>query len=248
MIQLKSPREVAKMRDSGRIVAEILVALQEEVRPGITPLDLDRLAEEMTLKAKAIPSFKGYHGFPASVCISSNEQVVHGIPSDEPLQDGDIVSLDFGVIYNGYHGDSAVTVPVGNVSAADLRLIETTRVSLEQGIEAARPGAHLGDVGWAIQRYAESYGYELVREYTGHGIGRALHEEPAVPNFGRPGMGFKIKKGLVIAIEPMLNVGTRDVETLEDGWTVVTRDRKRSAHFEHTIAVTAEGPVVLTRV
>jgi methionyl aminopeptidase len=247
MIQLKSPREIAKMRDSSRIVAEILVTLQEEVRPGVTPLDLDRLAEELTLKAKAVPSFKGYHGFPASVCISVNEQVVHGIPNDVPLQDGDIVSLDFGVIYNGYHGDSAVTVPVGSVEEEDRRLIEATRVSLHRGIEAARPGAYLGDIGWAIQSYAESLGYELVREYTGHGIGRSLHEDPPVPNYGKPGMGFKIKKGLVIAIEPMLNVGTREVETLEDGWTVVTRDRRRSAHFEHTVAVTAEGPVVLTR-
>jgi methionyl aminopeptidase len=248
MIQLKSPREIAKMRDSSRIVAEILSILQEEVRPGVTPMDLDRLAEELTLTAKAIPSFKGYHGFPSSVCISINEQVVHGIPSDAPLKEGDIVSLDFGVIYNGYHGDAAVTVPVGAVGVEDLRLIDATRASLEKGIEAAWPGAYLGDIGWAIQSYAESLGYELVREYTGHGIGRALHEEPSVPNYGKPGMGLKIRKGLVIAIEPMLNVGTREVETLSDGWTVVTRDRKRSAHFEHTIAVTAEGPVVLTRV
>lgn len=248
MGQLKSPREIARIRDSSRIVAEILVALQEEVRPGITPLDLDRIAEEMTLKAKAIPAFKGYHGFPASLCVSVNHEIVHGIPGEIPLCNGDIVSLDFGVVYNGYYGDSAITVPVGTVSDEDLRLIEATRISLDKGIDAARIGNRIGDIGHAIQTYAEGLGYELVREYTGHGIGKALHEEPPVPNFGKAGSGDKIKKGLVIAIEPMLNVGTREVEVMRDGWTVVTADAKRSAHFEHTIAVTAEGPVVLTRV
>jgi methionyl aminopeptidase len=247
MIQLKSPREIAKMRDASRIVAEVHAALREEVRPGVTPLELDSLAEYLTLKAKAVPAFKGYHGFPATLCISINEQVVHGIPNKIPLDEGDIVSLDFGVVYNNYYGDAAVTLPVGTVSAEDSRLLEITEKSLWKGIEAAVPGGHLGDIGWAIQRYAEAHGYTLVREYTGHGIGRSLHEDPPVPNYGRPGTGPKIKKGLVIAIEPMLNQGTNEVEVLGDGWTVVTKDRRRSAHFEHTLAVTADGPVVLTQ-
>jgi methionyl aminopeptidase len=239
------------MRKPARIVAEILVALREKVRPGVTTADLDRVAERMIDKAGARSAFKNYRVgnavFPAVLCVSINEQVVHGIPSSRALREGDIVSLDFGVEKDGYYGDAAITVPVGDVDDQSKRLIETTERSLYAGIEQLRPGVRLGDVGAAVQRVAEAEGFSVVRDFVGHGIGRALHEEPQVPNYGTPGRGRTLKTGMVIAIEPMVNAGGPGVRVLDDGWTAVTADGRRSAHFEHTVAVRDDGPEILTR-
>jgi methionyl aminopeptidase len=216
------------------------------VAPGITTGELDRVAEARLQALGARPAFKGYHGFPACVCISVNEEVVHGIPSAERvLRDGDIVSLDFGAVVDGWYGDAAVTVPVGTAAPDALRLIEVTRESLLRGAAAALPGARIGDVGAAVQRCAEERGFSVVRDFVGHGIGRALHEPPQIPNFGAPGTGIRIRPGMVLAIEPMVNAGRPEVDLLLDGWTAVTADGSLSAHFEHTVAVTGDGPVLL---
>lgn len=246
MIVLKSEREIDLMRHAGRIVAEILQRLREETKPGITTLDLDALAERLTRKARAVPAFKGYRGFEHSLCASVNQQVVHGVPTKRPLHEGDIVGLDFGVIIDGFYGDSAITVAVGKVSEETRRLLETTAEALSRGVAKATPAHRLHDIGAAIQAYAEFHGYSVVREYVGHGIGRELHEPPQIPNFGDPDTGVRLQPGMVLAIEPMINAGAKEVETLEDGWTVVTKDRCLSAHFEHTVAVTARGMEILT--
>lgn len=246
MIQLKSPDEIEKMRSSNRLVAQVLRALSERVQPGVTTLELDRLAETLIRQAGAQPAFKGYQGYPATVCASVNEQVVHGIPNREPLKEGDILSLDVGVRLDGFFGDMAITLPVGRVSDEAGRLMKTTQEALGAAIEQVRDGNRLGDVSHAVQQYAESRGYNVVTQFVGHGIGRMLHEAPQVPNFGRAGTGQRLYVGLVLAIEPMLNCGTSEVEVLEDHWTVVTKDRRLSAHFEHTVAITDSGPEVLT--
>jgi methionyl aminopeptidase len=247
VIIFKSPEEIGKMRRAGRIVAETIDRLVEAVRPGITTADLDRIAEEHMRGQRATPSFKGYRGFPATICTSVNEQVVHGIPGWRTLRPGDILSLDVGAVWEGYHADSAVTLFVdGSPSDVATRLVEVTRSSLEAGIDSLQPGARLGDVGNAVQRVAEGAGFSVVREYAGHGVGRALHEDPQIPNYGDRGRGPQIKPGLVVAIEPMVNVGDWRTRVLADEWTVVTADGSLSAHFEHTIAVTEDGPEVLT--
>lgn len=248
MIIRKSKSEIEKMRSAGRIVAQVLNRLSSMVKPGITTLDLDREAERMIRDAGAIPTFKGYNGFIASICTSINEEVVHGIPNARrKLHEGDIIGIDCGATYQGYVGDAAVTVPVGEVSNDVLKLIEVTRESLNQAIKSCVVGSTLGDVGNAVQAYVEPLGYSVVRNFCGHGIGRAMHEEPQVPNYGKPGSGKALREGWVIAIEPMINLGRHDVKVLSDGWTVITIDGRPSAHFEHTVAITADGPQVLTR-
>jgi len=249
MINLKTPREIERMKPASRIVAEILLELREVVRDGITTGDIDRLAEEKTLKRNAKPAFKGYRGFPASICVSINSEVVHGIPSTKRvIRNGDVVGLDFGVVFDGFFGDSAVTVPIGEIPPEVQNLLKVTEQSLYKAIEAAVPGNFLSDVSAAIQTLADEHHFGIVREFCGHGIGRALHEDPPVLNYVQGAKGHKVKPGLVIAIEPMINLGTEKVRVLEDGWTVVTLDGRPSAHFEHTIAVTPEGPEILTRV
>lgn len=246
-IIIKSDKEIATMRQAGRIVATILKILSEQVKPGMKTKELDIIAGRELERLGAIPSFKGYRGFPANLCVSVNDEIVHGIPGERVLNEGDIVSLDFGAIYEGFQGDAAVTVPVGEVNPAAERLIEATKGSLEAGIAAACPGATLGDVSAAIQNYAESRGYSLVREYTGHGIGRDMHEDPQIPNFGSPGTGPALKKGMTLALEPMLNAGDWHTRLADDHWTVLTSDGSLSAHFEHTIAINDTEPEVLTR-
>ena len=247
MIIFKSPEEIDRIRRAGVVVASTIDALLESVGPGVSTGDLDRFAEK-TIRAKgAIPSFKGYRGFPASICTSINEQVVHGIPGPRVLSEGDLLSLDVGAIWDGYHADSAVTVFVGT-PPSDLaeKLVRITEESLEGAISLLRPGRRLSDVGHAVQQVAEGAGFSVVREYAGHGVGRALHEDPQVPNHGKPGRGPLIKPGLVVAVEPMVNVGDWRTRVLADKWTVVTADGSLSAHFEHTIAVTQDGPEVVT--
>jgi methionyl aminopeptidase len=248
MIIGKSKKELEKMRAAGRLIGLVREELRRMVRPGITTLELDRAAEKMIRDAGAIPTFKGYHGFPYSICASVNEQVVHGFPSEYVLREGDIFSIDCGATLAGFVGDTATTVPVGEVAEEHLRLIRVAEECLERAIEQCRPGKFLGDIGWAVQEHAEAHGYSVVREYVGHGIGRRMHEDPQIPNYGRPGTGTKIKAGYVFAVEPMINIGTPHTKTLADGWTVVTLDGLPSAHVEHTIAITEEGPEVLTRV
>jgi methionyl aminopeptidase len=247
MIILKSDQEIAYMREAGRIVAGALEELRKAVRPEITTQELDRIAEDFIRKAGATPAFKGYHGFPGSICASVNEEVVHGIPGLRKLKSGDTVSIDVGAVINGYYGDAAITLPVGDVDAEIIRLLEITEQSLYQGITKATSDHRLTDISHAVQSYAELHGFSVVRDYVGHGIGRNMHEDPQVPNFGIPSRGPRLKPGMTLAIEPMINAGTYEVETLSDGWTVVTRDRKRSAHFEHTIAITEHGPEILTK-
>ncbi|MBI2909888.1 MAG: type I methionyl aminopeptidase [Chloroflexi bacterium] len=246
-IIIKSPQEVELMRQAGRIVAETLAALVAAVQPGLRTAELDEIANREISQRGGIPSFKGYRGFPASVCISINEEVVHGIPGERRLREGDIVSLDVGAIWEGFHGDAAVTVGVGEISPAVKRLIETTEGALAEGIRAARLGRRLGDISAAIQRYAESRGFSVVKEYVGHGIGRNMHEEPNVPNFGARGMGPRLVKGMTLALEPMVNVGGWRTRVAENDWTVVTLDGKLSAHFEHTIAIADREAEILTR-
>jgi methionyl aminopeptidase len=246
MVILKSPREIDKIRYSNQLVAEILAALKDRVVPGIDTLTLDRLSEELARKRKAEPAFKGYRGFPYSLCASVNEQVVHGFPSARPLKEGDILSIDFGIYCDGYYGDAAITVPVGRVSKPILRLLDVTREALFLGIDYAVAGNRLSDISHAIQSHVESAGFSVVRKFVGHGIGRDLHEDPQIPNYGKPGVGIRLKPGMVFAIEPMVNMGGHDVETMEDGWTTVTADRSLSAHFEHTIAITGDGPIILS--
>ena len=248
MVILKSPREIEKIRRSNQMVAEILDQLGKRVAPGIDTLTLNRISEELAAKKKAKAAFKGYRGFPFSLCASVNEQVVHGFPSKIPLKEGDILSMDFGIYHDGYYGDSAITVAVGHISEDVARLLEVTKESLFRGIEQAVPGRRLSDISHAIQQHVERAGYSVVRKFVGHGIGKDLHEDPQVPNYGKPGLGVRLQPGMVMAIEPMVSMGGYDVETLEDGWTAVTKDRSLSAHFEHTIAVTEEGPVILSMV
>jgi methionyl aminopeptidase len=248
VITLKSKREVEIMRDASRIVAEILQALRPLCEPGMTTAGLDRVAEEMTRKLGAQPAFKGYRGFPRTLCTSINHEVVHGIPGDRALKEGDILGLDFGVVYNGYYGDSAITVPVGQVAPELKELLKVTEESLYLGIQNMKAGNHLGDISRAIQTHAESHGYSLVKEFGGHGIGKRLHEDPMVLNYVVNGRGIKLKAGLVLAIEPMVNLGGDQVRILSDGWTVVTVDGKPSAHFEHTVAITENGPEILSQV
>ncbi|MFO8143716.1 MAG: type I methionyl aminopeptidase [Dehalococcoidales bacterium] len=245
-IIIKSEREVAIMRQAGRIVAIVLQILGREIKPGMKTRDLDNMASREIEKLGAIPSFKGYHGFPASVCVSVNDEIVHGIPGERVLREGDIVSLDFGSIYNGFQGDAAVTVGVGDIGPEARRLLDATRESLEAGIARAYAGARLGDISAAVQQSAESKGYSVIREYTGHGIGRQMHEDPQIPNFGQPGTGPVLKKGMVLAIEPMVSMGDWHTRIGDDGWTVYTADGSLAAHFENTIAVTDAEPEVLT--
>lgn len=251
MIYLKSRDEIEAMRRANVIVAEVLAALKESVRPGMTTLDLDELAERLTREKGARPAFKGYEVagrvFRHSLCTSVNEEIVHGVPSSRVLKEGDILGMDFGVVHEGFYGDSAVTVGLGRVSPEAERLMRVTESALAEGIEMLREGNRLGDLGSAIQGVAERSGYSVVREFVGHGIGRKLHEEPPVPNYGDAGKGRRLRAGMVLAVEPMVNAGKKDVRILDDGWTAVTRDRSLAAHFEHSIAVTADGPYVLSR-
>ncbi|MCR4443130.1 MAG: type I methionyl aminopeptidase [Peptococcaceae bacterium] len=248
MIILKSDRELRYLYDAGQVVAKTHQEVKKAVKPGVTTWELDKIAEEFIHKCQAKPAFKGYHGFPGSICASVNEEVVHGIPSRlRQVKSGDIISIDIGAILNGYVGDAAVTLPVGEVDSEVQRLLDVARESLNRGIEKALANNRLTDISHAIQTYVENNGYSVVRDFVGHGIGRNMHEEPQVPNFGAPGRGPRLKEGMTLAIEPMVNMGTHEVETLEDNWTVVTKDRKRSAHFEHTIAITEKGPWILTR-
>jgi methionyl aminopeptidase len=248
MIIGKSQKEIEKMRAAGQLVGQVLGELRAMVEPGITTLEVDETAEKMIRDAGAYPTFKGYNGFPYSICASVNDQVVHGFPSKYELRDGDIFSIDVGVTLNGFVGDTAATVPVGSVTDDKLKLIRVTEECLRLAIEQCREGKHLGDVGWAVQKHAEAHGYSVVRDYVGHGIGRRMHEDPQIPNYGTPGKGVKIKKGYVFAIEPMVNMGSHFTRTLNDKWTVVTLDGQPSAHAEHTVAITEEGPEILTLV
>ena len=251
MIYLKSRAEIDTMRRASVIVAEVLQALKEVVKPGMTTLELDELAERMTYEKGAKPAFKGYavagRVFEHSLCTSVNEEIVHGIPSDRVLEEGDILGMDFGVVYDGFYGDSAVTVGLGRVSAEAERLMRVTETALNEGIEMLREGNRLGDLGNAIQEIAERSGYSVVREFVGHGIGRKLHEEPPVPNYGDAGKGARLRAGMVLAVEPMVNAGKKEISILDDGWTAITRDRSLAAHFEHSIAITENGPYVLSR-
>ena len=244
---VKSSRELEAMKKAGLVVAFTLEALQAAVRPGMRTKELNDIARDEICKHGATPSFVGYRGFPASVCISINDEIVHGIPGDRVILEGDVVSMDVGAIVDGFHGDAAVTVGVGKITPQAQKLIETTREALSAGIEAAESGSRIGDISAAVQSVAESRGYSVVREYVGHGIGRKMHEEPAVPNYGTPGRGILLQKGMALAIEPMLNVGTWKTRVLDDNWTVVTEDGSLSAHFEHSIAITEDGPVVFTQ-
>jgi methionyl aminopeptidase len=247
VIILKSSHELVRMREAGRIVAEVLARLREKVAPGVTTAELDALAYQIIVGYGAKPSFKGYRGFPASLCVSINEEIVHGIPGKRVLREGDIVSMDVGAIHRGYQGDAAITVGVGEkVNGVAQHLMEVTAEALQVGIAQARAGKRTGDISWAIQKCAEGNGYAVVREYTGHGIGRDMHEEPQIPNFGEPGRGVLLKPGMTFALEPMVTVGDYHTRVLDDNWTVVTLDGQLSAHFEHTVAVTEGEPEILT--
>jgi methionyl aminopeptidase len=246
-VELKSADEIARIREASLVVHDVLREVIAAVEPGVTTLEIDRIAARATAARGAQPAFLGYHGYPAVLCVSVNDEVVHGIPSSKRvLKAGDIVGLDFGVSYKGFYGDSAYTVPVGEPSAGARSLMETTREALARAIAAARPDARLGDLGFAVQSLVEPRGYSVVRDFVGHGIGRRLHEAPQIPNFGAPGTGMRLRPGMVLAIEPMVNAGEPDVRTLEDGWTAVTVDGSLSAHFEHTVAVTDGEPEILS--
>jgi methionyl aminopeptidase len=246
MILLKSPQEVRRMARPGGIVGGAHERARELLRPGITTKEVDRLIERYILERGGKPAFKGYRGFPAAICISVNDEVVHGIPGDRVLAEGDIVGVDIGVKAGGFYSDAAQTLPVGEVSSEAVRLLEVTRAALYAGIEKARLGNRIGDVSFAVQAHVERAGFSVVRSLVGHGIGRSMHEDPQVPNFGEPGDGPELKAGMALAIEPMVNFGDHEVEMLPDRWTVVTRDGSLSAHFEHTVAITENGPVILT--
>ncbi len=248
MIVLKNSRELEVMRKACQISAQALQLVGAAVKPGISTAELDRIAEEYILSCGAKPNFKGYHGYPATACISINNEVIHGIPSKHrKLVEGDIVSVDLGALYEGYHGDNAATFACGEVSEEAKRLMDVTKQSLYEGIKMARPGGRIGDISAAIQGYVEARGYSVVRQYVGHGVGASLHEAPEVPNYGTSGRGVRLLPGMTLAIEPMINVGTHNVKVLPDGWTVLTADGKLSAHFEHTVAITANGPVIMTQ-
>jgi methionyl aminopeptidase len=248
LIILRSRAEIEKIKSSCQVVAEVLELLIEHIKPGITTLELNAISEDLASKKHAKPAFKGYHGYPFALCTSVNEEVVHGMPSKHRrLKDGDIISLDFGVVLDGYYGDMALTAPVGKITEEAAKLCAVTEESLYEGISKAISGNHLSDISHAIQDYVEKRGYSVVREFVGHGIGQQLHEGPQIPNYGPPGKGIRLKPGMVLALEPMINAGGPDVEIMEDQWTAVTRDRKLSAHFEHTVAVTEDGPLILTK-
>ncbi|HEY6199574.1 MAG TPA: type I methionyl aminopeptidase [Candidatus Binatia bacterium] len=251
MITIKSAREIDLMRRANVIVAEVLQELKRAVKPGVTTLELDQIAEDLTLKKNATPAFKGYQVagriYPRSLCASINEEIVHGIPSARALKEGDIIGLDYGVIYQGYYGDSAVTVGIGKVSEEAGRLMRVTEEALYRGIEQLRDGERMGKLSSAIQKTAEDAGFSVVRSFVGHGIGRRLHEEPPVPNYGQPESGLKLRQGMVLAIEPMVNIGGYEAVIKDDGWTAVTKDGSLSAHFEHSVAITENGPFILSR-
>jgi methionyl aminopeptidase len=247
MIILKSPQEIEKISHACRVVAMTLIYLKDKVDPGVTTQELDRLAEEFMVKQGARPAFKGYRDFPCTICTSINEEVVHGIPSKKRLEEGDIIGIDVGAVVEGYFGDAAITFPVGKIAPNVQRLLEVTEQALYEGISQAYPGNRLSDISHAIQERAEAAGFGVVRDFVGHGIGKNLHEDPQVPNFGLPGQGPRLKEGMVLAIEPMINMGGAPVTVLEDNWTVVTQDGSLSAHFEHTISVTPQGPMILTK-
>jgi methionyl aminopeptidase len=247
VIVCRSAAELDRMREAGRLVGEVLTELAAHVAPGVTTADLDLLAEKRIAQAGATAAFKGYHGYPATICASINDEVIHGIPSGRRvLNEGDVISIDVGASLDGYYGDSAVTLPVGQVSEEAARLLRVTEESLYKAIEKVRAGGRVSDIGHEVQRHVEAYGFSVVREFVGHGIGQRMHEEPQVPNYGEPGRGPRLAEGMVLAIEPMVNAGKAAVKVLADGWTAVTRDGSLSAHFEHTVAVTAEGPLILT--
>ena len=246
MITIKNRRQFAKMAEAGRCVAAVHEAVVEAAEVGVTLRHLDQVAADVIRGWGCKPSFLGYQGFPAHICASPNEVIVHGIPGDYRLSEGDILSIDAGAIYEGYHADAALTVPIGEVDEEAAQLIEVTRRALWAGIDQARAGKKVGDIGHAVETAAEPYGYGVVSQYVGHGIGRSMHEAPQVPNHGPPGKGYRLRTGMAVCVEPMFNLGTPDTVTAEDGWTVLTADSRRSAHFEHTVALTADGPVVLT--
>lgn len=246
MIICKSPNEIEKLKRSNRIVALILEELHENTKPGVTVRELDQLAEKLIEKNHCLPAFKGYRNYPACLCASVNEQIVHGIPDGRKLKEGDIISLDLGVNLDGYFGDAAVTIPVGDVDEESAMLLRVTEESLHKGIEQAQAGNRLSDISHAIQSWVEKHGFSVVRDFVGHGIGKSLHEEPQIPNFGKPGFGPRLREGMVLCLEPMVNAGTYKVKILEDGWTAVTADGNRSAHFEHSIAITSDGPLILS--
>ena len=245
-IRIKQPNEVDILRKAGKILSSIIVPLQSSLKSGMTTKQIDLMAEDLIHKNKVVAAFKGYRGFPGVACISVNEGVVHGIPDKRVIKDGDIVSLDIGIIYEGYYSDTAVTVAVGTVAAEVTRLLDVTKASLMRGIEQAKVGNRLSDISYAVQSFVEMHGFSVVRDFVGHGIGQKLHEEPEIPNYGRAGQGPVLQEGMVFCIEPMVNMGTHRTRILNDGWTVVTEDGKPSAHFEHTIAITSKGPEILT--
>lgn len=246
-IELKTPAEIEKMRTAGKLLRQVYDEVAKLVKPGVTTADMDRKARELIEGAGARPAFLGYHGFPGTLCTSVNEEIVHGIPSDRVLVEGDIVSVDCGLVLDGFYSDTATTFAVGEISDEAKQLLKVTEESLYKAIEKMTVGTRIGTVSYAVQEHAEKHGFSIVREYTGHGIGRAMHEAPQVPNFGKPDTGFRLQPGLVVAVEPMVNIGTWKTEVLEDEWTVVTQDGSLSAHFEHTIAITEDGPQILTR-
>lgn len=247
MIIIKSKKELEIMQEAGRIVAGALEVVKNAIAPGITTAQLDQMAEDYILSQGATPAFKGYQGYPASICASLNDQVVHGIPGPIALREGDIISVDIGAYFNGYCGDAARTYPIGEVSTQAIRLIEVTKEAFFKGLEFAREGHRLSDISHAIQVYVEQNGYSVVKALVGHGVGQKMHEEPQIPNFGPPGRGPRLREGMTLAIEPMVNVGTDQVSILDDGWTVITRDGSLSAHYEHTIAITHDQPLILTQ-
>lgn len=246
MVILRTPAEIEQMRRAGSLVGQVLEKLREHVAPGVSTRELDAIAENMICSRGGVPSFKGYRGYPASICASVNNEIIHGIPGDRMLVDGDIISIDCGAMLGGYHGDAAMTFPVGPVSAEAEKLMTVTREALNAGIAMARLKMRLGDIGNAIQRHVEANGFSVVRDFVGHGIGRHMHEDPQIPNFGPAGMGMRLRTGMVLAIEPMVNAGGHEVVVMDDGWTACTRDGSLSAHFEHTVAITDDGPEVLT--
>lgn len=246
MIPLKSEKDLEMLRMSGKVLARVLKKLQDFINANISTAEINTLAERLILEEDAIPAFKGYRGFPASICTSINEEIVHGIPGERRLKEGDIISLDLGINYKGYFSDGAITLPIGMVGFQKKKLIAVARKALFEGIKQARPEKHLLDISYSIQDYVEKNGFSVVRQFVGHGIGYALHEEPEIPNFGRPHQGPVLKRGMVFAIEPMVNMGVWESEILDNGWTAVTKDRLASAHFEHTVAITENGPEILT--
>lgn len=246
MIPLKSEKEIQMLKRSGGILNKVMKKIQEFIRPGVSTLEINQLAEEWVYRENALPAFKGYNGFPAAVCTSINEEIVHGIPGDRKLKESDIISLDLGINYDGYFSDAAVTLAIGKINPRAKKLIDVTKKALFEGIKQARVKNHLSDISYSIQNYVERQGFSVVRQFVGHGIGCKLHEEPEIPNFGRPHQGPVLMSGMVLAIEPMVNMGTWESEILDNGWTAVTKDRLPSAHFEHTVAITENGPEILT--